>query len=45
MTTFVEMIAPTCQSADAFSRNGCDGMICSQKRTPVTKKLVCMSPT
>ena len=44
MTTFVEMIAPTCQSGDAFMRNGYDGMICSQKRTPVTKKLVCISP-
>ena len=43
MTTLVEMMAPTCQSGDAFSRNGYDGMICSQNRTPVTKKLACIS--
>ena len=43
MTTLVEMIAPTCQSGDAFRRNGYEGMICSQNRTPVTKKLACIS--
>ena len=44
MTTLVEMMAPICQRGEAFRRNGYEGMICSQKRTPVTKRLACMSP-
>ena len=43
ITTLVERMAPTCQSGEAFSRNGYEGMICSQNRTPVTKKLACIS--
>ena len=43
ITTFVPTMAPACQSGDALSRNGCDGMIWSQNRTPVTKKLACIS--
>ena len=44
MTTLVEMMAPICQRGDAFMRNGYDGMICSQKSTPVAKRLACISP-
>ena len=43
MTTLVPMMAPACHSGEVLSRNGYDGMICSQNRTPVTKKLACMS--
>ena len=41
MTTLVPMMAPICHSGDAFNRNGCDGMMVNQNKTPVTKKLAC----
>ena len=37
------MIAPPCQTNEARGLIGCDGMIWSQKRTPVTRKVPCMS--
>src|ERR1035438_8546411 len=43
MMTLVPMRAPICHSAEVFRRNGWDGMIVNQNKTPVTKKLACMS--
>ena len=43
ITMLVAMIAPPCHTNEARGRIGCDGMIWSQKRTPVTRKLPCMS--
>ena len=43
ITTLVLITAPACQRGLALSRNGCEGMICSQNSTPVTKKLPCIS--
>ena len=45
ITTLVPMMAPACHTGLACGRIGCDGMIWSQKRIPVTKKLPCISQT
>ncbi len=43
MTTLVTTRAPIFPTAVSLGLKGYEGMICSQKRTPETKKLACIN--